>query len=71
MWSPDGVAGPDWGTVFSLEQQARSLELIGRALVEAGYETEASLEELRSRIAEALAAQGRASPVPSAQPAEG
>jgi hypothetical protein len=59
----NGAAASDWSTIFSLEQQARSLELIGSVLVQFGYETEASLEELRNRIAEALAAQQRGSPV--------
>jgi hypothetical protein len=55
-----GATVPDWGTVFSGEQQLRSLELVGSDLVQLGYETEESLEDLRGRIAEAPA---------SAQPA--
>jgi Sulfotransferase family len=50
-----GIAASEWSTVLSLEEQARSLELIGKQLVLYGYETEASLARLRDEIAAALA----------------
>jgi hypothetical protein len=46
----EGVDASDWPKVFSSEQQARSLELIGNQLVRYGYETEDSLAELRERV---------------------
>jgi hypothetical protein len=46
----EGVDSSDWPKVFSPEQQARSLELIGEQLVRYGYETENSLAELRERV---------------------
>jgi sulfotransferase family protein len=52
----NGISASDWPRIFSLEEQARSLELIGRPLVRYGYETEESLAELRRKTAEALAA---------------
>jgi hypothetical protein len=48
-----GVANSDWSRIFSQEEQLRSLELIGEQLVHYGYETEASLADLRERIASA------------------
>jgi hypothetical protein len=62
-----GATVSDWQHVFTPEQQARSLELIGEDLTWYGYETEASLEELRKRSAEALMSQ---EPKTSAQSAE-
>jgi hypothetical protein len=50
----DGVLASDWPKVFSAEEQARSLELIGGNLVRFGYETENSLAELREQLAGAL-----------------
>jgi hypothetical protein len=44
-----GVTDSDWPRIFSPEEQARSLELIGAGLVKYGYETEASLAQLRER----------------------
>jgi hypothetical protein len=49
-----GITTSDWSTLFSLEEQARSLELIGPPLVRYGYETEDSLARLRERTAAAL-----------------
>lgn len=49
-----GVATSNWKTIFSLEEQLRSLDLIGRALVRYGYETKESLAELREQITKAL-----------------
>ena len=51
-----GITVSDWSSTLSLEDQARSLELIGSHLVLYGYETEASLARLRDRTAAALAA---------------
>jgi hypothetical protein len=50
-----GVAASDWANVFSLEEQLRSLNLLGPQLVQHGYETAASLEHLGETIAERLA----------------
>ena len=50
-----GVTSSDWPTIFSLEEQVRSLELIGQPLVRCGYETDESLAALRERTAAALA----------------
>jgi hypothetical protein len=49
-----GITASEWASVFSPSDQARSLELIGPQLVRHGYETEASLEELRSRVESSL-----------------
>jgi hypothetical protein len=48
-----GVEASDWSSIFSADDRTRSLELIGSQLVRYGYETEASLAELRDRIASA------------------
>jgi hypothetical protein len=64
-----GITVSEWSRIFSVEEQARSLELIGRPLVRYGYETEESLAALNGRIAEALAAahqRASATSVPSA-----
>lgn len=53
-----GIAASDWSEFFTLEEQARSLELLGAHLVRYQYETESSLEILVSRTAEELARQG-------------
>jgi hypothetical protein len=50
----EGVAASDWPRLFTLEEQARSLDLLGAHLVRYGYETEASLAELKERTASAL-----------------
>jgi hypothetical protein len=46
-----GALTSDWPTAFTLDEQARSLDLIGQDLVWYGYETEKSLAELRERCA--------------------
>jgi len=51
-----GIAASEWSTALNVEEQARSLELIGRQLVLCGYETQASLTRLREQAAAALAA---------------
>jgi hypothetical protein len=56
----EGIAVSDWSRFFTLEEQTRSLELIGPHLVRYDYETEQSLEGLVART-EALA---RENPVP-------
>src|SRR6266487_1960552 len=38
-----GPTGSDWRTIFTAEEQLRSLELLGRILVSLGYESEQSL----------------------------
>ena len=45
-----GVMESSWSTIFTPEQRLRSLDLIGDRLVRYGYETEASLEDLRAGI---------------------
>jgi hypothetical protein len=50
-----GAGTSDWPRMFTPEQQARSLELIGQDLVWYGYETEKTLAALRERAATALA----------------
>jgi hypothetical protein len=50
-----GVESSGWSSVFTPEEQARSLELIGDQLVRYEYETEKSLAELREQIASAPA----------------
>jgi Sulfotransferase family len=57
----DGIASSDWPQLFNLEEQARSLELVGAHLVRYGYETEASLAQLKERTARALASEHAAS----------
>ena len=44
-------ASSDWATVFSHEEQVRSLDLLGPQLVNLGYETEDSLRALRHAAA--------------------
>jgi len=61
-----GIGGSDWRNIFSPEEQARSLELIGTPLVRYGYETEESLAELRRRATAALGATDRRNPGTSA-----
>ena len=46
-----GVEHSDWPLLFDRESKLRSLDVIGDKLVELGYETEASLAELRGAIA--------------------
>jgi hypothetical protein len=48
-----GAATSEWSTIFTPEEQVRSLELFGEQLVRYGYETEGSLAELRERVASA------------------
>ena len=55
----EGIRASDWPTIFSLDEQIRSLELIGERLVRYGYETEASLADQQKRIGQALASQSR------------
>lgn len=50
-----GITASEWSTVLSLEDQARSLELIGKQLVLYDYETQASLARVREQAAAALA----------------
>lgn len=50
-----GVQASDWSLVFNLEEQAKSLHMIGSRLVQYGYETEESLAELRRLTAAAPA----------------
>ncbi len=51
-----GPQSSDWDSVFSLDERRQSLELLGSNLVRFGYESEASLRELRAAIeAEAAA----------------
>jgi hypothetical protein len=45
----EGVTTSDWPKILTPQQQGESLELIGSRLVRYGYETEASLAELRER----------------------
>jgi len=52
-----GIAASDWSTLFSPEEQARSLALIGPPLVRYGYETEDSLAQLREQTTMTLASQ--------------
>jgi hypothetical protein len=66
-----GIAASDWSTLFSLEEQARSLDLIGQPLVRYGYETEDSLAKLRERAAESLASEGSGASTTSTKSAEG
>ena len=66
-----GITASDWDTIFSAEEQARSLQLIGSHLVRFGYATEDSLARLRERTAEGLGAPDRATPATSATSAEG
>jgi protein-tyrosine sulfotransferase len=47
-----GVMTSDWARLFGPEERAESLDLIGSRLVRLGYETEASLAQLRKRIRE-------------------
>ena len=56
-----GIAASEWNQVFTLEEQARSLDLLGAHLVRYQYETENSLESLVNRTAEALASKDSAS----------
>ena len=53
----EGIAASDWPQLFKLEEQVRSLELLGAHLVRYGYETEASLAQLKERTANALASE--------------
>jgi hypothetical protein len=53
----EGIAASDWSQLFNLEEQARSLALLGAHLVRYGYETEASLAQLNERTAQALASE--------------
>lgn len=46
----DDVGRSAWGQVWSPDQQLRSLQLLGDALVDLGYETEDSLRILRDRV---------------------
>jgi len=46
------AAASDWGTVLTPEEQLRSLEILGRHLIQFGYETEASLVEVYRAVAE-------------------
>jgi hypothetical protein len=50
-----GVAASDWSSILGPDERARSLDLIGSHLVRYGYETDASLAQLRERTAEAIA----------------
>jgi hypothetical protein len=47
-----GVTTSDWADLFSADEQAESLDLLGGRLVRLGYETDASLARLRERINE-------------------
>jgi SAM-dependent methyltransferase len=47
------VASSDWASVLSVDEQRRSLELLGPHLVHLGYETEESLAEQRHALAAA------------------
>lgn len=49
-----GATVSDWPVVFTPEEQARSLELIGEDLTWYGYETPGSLGQLRERVVTAL-----------------
>jgi hypothetical protein len=51
-----GIAASEWDTTLSVEEQLRSLELIGPHLVLYDYETDESLAQLRERLAATLAA---------------
>jgi sulfotransferase family protein len=64
----EGARQSAWSGTFGLEKQFRSLELIGDQLVRYGYETEASLAQLREQIALALASEGRRASTPSSEP---
>jgi hypothetical protein len=66
-----GVTSSDWATLFSPEEQARSLRLIGPHLVRYGYATEGSLARLREQAAKGLAPPDRAAQVTPATPAKG
>jgi hypothetical protein len=48
-----GVAISDWATMLAPDQQLRSLALLGGHLMRYGYETAASLENIRARIVQA------------------
>jgi LPS sulfotransferase NodH len=56
-----GAESSEWSKIFTAEEQARSLELIGQQLVRYGYETTESLAELGKQIS--------STPAPSSQPA--
>jgi hypothetical protein len=56
-----GIGVSEWSRFFTLDEQMRSLELLGTHLVRYDYETEKSLGRLVNRTAEALA---RENPVP-------
>jgi hypothetical protein len=64
-----GATVSDWADTFSLEEQARSLELIGQDLVWYGYETQESLARLRARSA--ADAPDRGASAPSAPSGDG
>jgi len=66
-----GITVSDWSTLFSLEEQARSLELIGAPLVRYGYETVESLAELRERTTMALASRNSGASTTPLKSAEG
>ena len=66
----DGIAASDWPRVFSQEEQARALELIGAPLVRYGYETEESIAQLRGRTAKTLASTSHTGAATSGRPAK-
>jgi hypothetical protein len=61
------LTSSDWSSVFSREEQVRSLELLGPHLVNLGYETEESIRALRHALVPKPLAPGV--PQPPASPA--